>query len=220
MNNEELKKQFQLLQFDTEPKAEPQKKQAPEPVQYRCMRDSYVSAKGVISKHMASIEDTIGTIEKGDYRHIVSFGSWSVEHYIAHALKQCGPMHLAAVTWSIASGPIMQICNSIRAKEILSCRMVFDYRMRRWREDAYERQSLLEMGQMLNIRLAHSHAKIYLLWNDNYHLTFSGSANITTNPRVEQMVMHENEELLMFHLNWIDALFERSDPFDFNVDKK
>jgi hypothetical protein len=54
------------------------------------------------------------------------------------------------------------------------------------------------------------HAKIITIQHDADFITIEGSANWTSNPRIEQFTITNDRELHDFHRGWIDAAFDRA----------
>jgi len=52
-----------------------------------------------------------------------------------------------------------------------------------------------------------NHTKIILFKIDNNYIVIEGSANLTSNPRIEQYHMTNSEKLFYFHRQWMEELF-------------
>jgi hypothetical protein len=59
---------------------------------------------------------------------------------------------------------------------------------------------------------APTHAKIMLIGAVDAWYTMEGSANFTSNPRIEQQALTNDRGLYEFHRAWIDDLIRRNDP--------
>lgn len=58
--------------------------------------------------------------------------------------------------------------------------------------------------------MAHdNHAKVVLLQSQQDYLVIEGSANFTSNPRIEQYVLNNDKDLYEFHKEWMDQYYER-----------
>jgi len=60
-------------------------------------------------------------------------------------------------------------------------------------------------------RAFRNHAKVLLLANGDAWLTVEGSANLTSNPRLEQYVVTNDRSLYEFHRAWMEEAFTKHD---------
>ncbi|MBC8424472.1 hypothetical protein H8E07_10145 [bacterium] len=174
--------------------------------------DFYTDSAGKIGKAAGTCAETIGTPKHGETMHVVSMGDWSAEHVIAHLTDVCGPLHLMMATWSVSNDATHRFAEAMRRGWILSCRALLDWRVKVRRPDALA--ILRQAMASTDLRLGACHAKIYLLHNDDWHLTFVGSPNLTTNPRIEASVLTESKDVWRFHVDWLGAEIDGANPFD------
>ena len=172
----------------------------------------YRTKEGNIGKHMNRCSEVVGYIEKDSTMHVVSIAEWSMEHLIAHITDQIGRCNLMLATWSISNDAATKLCSVINAGLFESVRILFDWRVK------VRKPSALTMIKMnldkADIRLHSCHAKVYLLWNNNYHIVIVGSPNLTTNPRIEAIVITESKELFEFHYTWLTEIINGAEPFE------
>jgi hypothetical protein len=174
--------------------------------------DMYTNDHAVIGKALLKCADVIGEIQHGETQHVVSMGDWSAEHVICHVVEQCGPMRLMMATWSVSDAAVLRLAEAMAQGHITACRALLDWRVRVRRPNA-----LTVMRSALStadLRLDNCHAKIYLLDNDDYHVTFVGSPNLTTNPRLEASVLTESADVWKFHRGWLEPMIDGANPFD------
>lgn len=174
--------------------------------------DLYTDRFGRIGKAASTCAETIGEIRRGETIHVVSMGEWSAEHVICHVVEQCGPMRLMMATWSVSNDAINRLSMAMSAGLITECRALLDWRVKVRRPDALTvlRQSL----EAADLRLDNCHAKIYLLDGNGWHVTFLGSPNLTTNPRLEASVLTESRDVWEFHRGWLVPMIDAANPFD------
>ena len=67
---------------------------------------------------------------------------------------------------------------------------------------------LLQRGQ--RYAAFKNHAKIILIGKSKHWITVEGSANFTSNPRLEQYVISNDRTLYNFHKAWMDGVFDDS----------
>lgn len=174
-------------------------------------------AKGLktrIGKSMSRCAEILGQLEHGQALHAVSAGEWSCEHAIAHLLDQTGPADVHITTWTCNQESALLLRRAVDAGVIRSLRAVFDFRFKLRHPDAAA--ILIDaLGRKADLRLTHTHAKVYLIGNEEWAVTMESSANLSTNTRIEHYSVTEDRGLYDFHRTWMDAELDRADPFDF-----
>ena len=155
----------------------------------------------LVNKGNKNVEDVFPpTIQKGDNFHWVSFGGWSMYHLISYVLKTTGPAHLLFSTWAISEQSARSLVLWKESGQLLSISGILDIRARTRHEGAYH----LIHGHCNHLVLAHCHAKIAVIYNQDWHITILGSANFTENPRIEAGILTSNDEVGVFHQNWLN----------------
>ena len=178
----------------------------------------YTDRSGRVGAAMSTCSDVIGDIHSNETQHIVSMGEWSMEHVIAHVVDQCGPMRLMMATWSVSDAAVNRLAQVMADGLITECRALLDWRVKVRRPNAL---TVLRVSlSSADLRLDNCHAKVYLLDNDDWHITVVGSPNLTTNPRMEASVLTESREVWEFHKSWIEPAIDGANPFDAPRPKK
>lgn len=173
-----------------------------------------VAAKSANRHHMrrANAEATLAEIlpvriEPGDSWHVMSRGDIDSLSYVRHILA--GVTHLDHVlmsTWCIAKNDLNEISQWLDAGRIEQ----FDLYAGEIFPGSYgdEYEQFLKMCDLYGCRLviAKNHSKITLLAQDDYKIVIESSANVNTNPRIEQSTLHHNAELHAFYLEFFNGV--------------
>lgn len=169
------------------------------------------------SKHRmrrANAEATLAEIlpavfTEGESWHVISRGDIDSLSYLRHLLT--GVTHLDHVlmsTWCIAKKDLEEIAAWIDAGKIDQ----FDLYAGEIFPGSYgdEYEMVLKMVETYGCRLvvAKNHSKVTLASQaaSNYHIVIESSANVNTNPRIEQSAVHANAELHAFYLEFFNGV--------------
>ena len=146
-------------------------------------------------------------IEPGDSWHVVSRGDIDSLSYLRHILA--GVTHLDHVlmsTWCIAKNDLNEIAAWLEAGKIEQ----FDLYAGEIFPGSYgdEYEQFLKMCDLYGCRLivAKNHSKITLTCQGDYKIVIESSANVNTNPRIEQSAIHHNAELHTFYLDFFSGI--------------
>ena len=179
-------------------------------VNYNASDDSGVrslhahSSTELIGEPFQKLKLFIGEISRTKDIHFVTWGKWSMPDLLFYILKQTGPAHLLISTWSIANDAMEKLILRYRKKEVLSCSFLLDPRVR-----ARDPKPLQLAERNFTCRLVACHAKVTVLWNQEWKLTIYGSANFTYNPRIERGIISPNKNVFNFDKNWINDAINR-----------
>lgn len=135
-----------------------------------------------------------------DHYHWVSLGGWSMYHFIAYVLNTTGPAHLTFSTWAISEQSARSLVLWKEHGSLLSINGILDLRARTRHEGAYH----LISGHCNRLVLAHCHAKVTIIKNQDWCVSILGSANFTENPRIEAGIITSAPEVGEFHLQWME----------------
>jgi hypothetical protein len=146
-------------------------------------------------------------IEPGDSWHVASRGDIDSLSYVRHILA--GVTHLDHVlmsTWCIAKNDMTEITAWLEAGKIEQFDLYAGEIFPGSYGDEYEQYT--KMCELYGCRLivAKNHSKITLLAQDDYKIVIESSANVNTNPRIEQSAMHHNPELHAFYLEFFSGI--------------
>lgn len=149
-----------------------------------------------------------GRFAAGDSWHVVSHGDIDALSYLAHAIKATHFDYVAISTWCIARPDLEQIAKWLDTGRIDAFELYAGEIFPSQYTDEHE--LALQMVDTYGIRLciARNHSKLILASNeaDDYHLVMEGSANVNTNPRIEQTAIHASGELLAFYRDFYRGL--------------
>ena len=145
----------------------------------------------------------------GESWHVISHGDIDALSYLRHALA--GVSHFDFVllsTWCIASEDLREIQAWVDTGRIDELTLAVGEIFPSQYTDEY--QLACDMATTYGVRLivARNHSKVILASNtaENYHLVMEGSANVNTNPRIEQTAIHHSADLLAFYREFFHGL--------------
>lgn len=147
----------------------------------------------------------LGTISQNSCKHYYSSGAFNLIQLCLYVLKQIGPAHIFLATYSIADRSIQTLINQRDKGNILSIRFLVDNRVRTISPKPFD--------YMLNAfpgctRCRTIHAKVALLWNDNWRVDIVGSQNATHNPKLERGTIFTVDEVFNFDKSVLEYEFD------------
>lgn len=149
------------------------------------------------------------TIEPGDSWHVISRGDIDALSYLAHAIAGAGYFDRVMLsTWCMAKPDLDQLAAWLDAGRIdhlaLYVGEIFP--------GGYpsEWAAALDLRERYGARLvvAKNHSKVICAGRDDpgYHLVMEGSANVNTNPRIEQTTITHDRGLYDFYTEFFNGL--------------
>lgn len=147
----------------------------------------------------------LGMIRQGASKHFYSDGAFNLMQLIAYIVKQTGPANLFLTTYSIADDSINSLRRKLECNELLSVRFIIDNRVRSMSPKNFDCLAQTFPGCY---RCRALHAKVALIWNDNWHITLIGSQNATKNPKLERGIIHTDIDIFNFDKNILDHEFD------------
>ncbi|MEI7424192.1 MAG: hypothetical protein WCK18_18965 [Prolixibacteraceae bacterium] len=157
-----------------------------------------------ISDSQQSLTKAIGQIENGKEHHFYSRGNFNLVKLICYLLKQTGPSHLMMISYSFSRKSIEQLQNRIEMKEILSFKVILDNRVRVMSPKPFQM-----IAASFNYRCISVHAKVALIWNDQWKISIVTSQNATDNPKLERGIIFTDPQIFEFDYNTLSDEFER-----------
>ncbi len=170
--------------------------------------------------HLAAILPAV--LDDGDSWHVLSRGDVDALSYVAHVLSGMGYAdELLLSTWCMASADLKRIAAwldagtvdrlTLCAGEIFPSQYPDEYRL------ALEIAATYDNARLI---VARNHSKVSLLarhdWDNGagYFVAIESSANVNTNPRIEQTALHRDRVLHDFYREQFCALksIARTDP--------
>jgi hypothetical protein len=158
-------------------------------------------------KHLAEILPA--RFEPGESWHVISRGDIDALSYLRHALAGVSHFdHVLLSTWCIAKADLQELESWLDSGRIDMFELYAGEIFPSQYGDEYE--SMLGLCKTYGCRLviAKNHSKITLASNEaeNYRLVVEGSANVNTNPRIEQAAIHCSDELHAFYLEFFHGI--------------
>lgn len=148
-------------------------------------------------------------IEPGDSWHVISRGDIDSLSYVRHVLAGVSHLdHLLMSTWCIAKNDLTEISAWRDAGRVEQFDLFAGEIFPGSYGDEYEQ--VLRMVETYGVRLvvAKNHSKVTLASNveQGYYLAIESSANVNTNPRIEQTVIHHSRELHAFYQEFFNGI--------------
>lgn len=147
------------------------------------------------------------TIADGESWHVISHGDIDSLSYLAHFIRHVEFFDYVAIsTWCMASADLDQIECWIEDGRIETLALYVGEIFPSQYGDEFARA--VEMSTRYGFRLvvARNHSKIMLASGGGEHLVMESSANVNTNPRIEQTAVHASSELFDFYREFFDGL--------------
>jgi hypothetical protein len=158
-------------------------------------------------KHLCEILPPV--FDLGESWHVISRGDIDALSYLRFALGHVTHFdHVLLSTWCIAKPDMEEIAQWLDTGRIDQLHMCAGEIFPSQYGDEYEyAHKLIELyGAKLTI--AKNHSKVTLAANaaQNYFLTIESSANVNTNPRIEQTTITNDAELYAFYLDFYSQI--------------
>ena len=155
---------------------------------------------------MISSPDGLGSLVPGKAKHYYSSGAFNLIQLVLYILRQTGPAHVFLATYSISDRSITTLRNHIDKGDILSIRFLIDNRVRSINPKSFDYLLTAFPG---NTRCRTLHAKVALVWNDQWHISVVGSQNATHNPKLERGIIHTSKEIFNFDKQVLEDEFDQ-----------
>jgi hypothetical protein len=155
--------------------------------------------------HLSELLPT--TFTDGESWHVMSRGDIDSLSYLRHILNGVSHLdHVLMSTWCIAKNDLTEISAWLEAGRIEQ----FDLYAGEIFPGSYgdEYEQFTKMCDVYGCRLvvAKNHSKITLCSNADTKLVVESSANVNTNPRIEQSTIHHNAALHAFYLEFFNGI--------------
>lgn len=163
----------------------------------------------VICKNPEKLQQLLKLIVPGKAVHYVTDGDWSMHDMIMQLLKTYSPAELFITTYALREFSVRQLIIAQDSGELSAVNMILDYRAKVRTPEVFQ----LASNNLNKICLYGIHAKVTVLKHSAGCISIVGSANWTTNPRVECGVVSMNAQLGDFHINWIKKIMDNAEIF-------
>ena len=161
-------------------------------------------SKILVSDSDRSLTAAIGLLETGKEHHYYSRGNFNLVRLICFLLKQTGPAHVMLTSYSFSRESIEMLQNRVQKQAILSFKVLLDNRVRVMSPLPFQM-----IAASFDYRCISVHAKIALIWNDDWKITIITSQNATDNPKLERGTIFTDSEIFDFDFKNLSDEFER-----------
>ena len=151
-----------------------------------------------------NLSKAIGQLTAGKDTHYYSWGNFNLVRLIIYLIRQTGPAHCLMSSYSFSQTSIEQLQNRIEKKDLLSFRVIIDNRVKTMSPKPFQM-----LMQSFDYRCTSVHAKVALLWNDNWKLSIVTSQNATDNPKLERGTIFTDHSVFDFDLKVLEDEFKR-----------
>lgn len=147
-------------------------------------------------------------IEDGDSWHVISHGNIDALSYLRHLLKPMYFDYVGVSTWCIARQDLTEIASWLDAGRIDQFALYAGEIFRNQYGDEYEMVQRMREDYGVHFVMAKNHSKVTLCANhaEGYYVVVESSANVNTNPRIEQACVTRSRELFEFYREFFDGL--------------
>lgn len=163
----------------------------------------------VTARKPDKLKEVVRAIDIYKHFHFISDGSWSLHDLLLSIIDQYAPADVWITTYSITQFPASILAGLVSDGKIKQLKILMDYRAK----DRYPAVEQL-ISNVSELKLTPIHAKIFILQNQNNSIIIIGSANWTTNKRIELGIVDRNRETADKHIEWITKKMKDADPFE------
>lgn len=147
---------------------------------------------------------SIGQLQNGKTTHYYSYGNFNLVRLLIHLLKQTGPANVFMTSYSFSQTSIEQLLNHRQKGNIVSFRVIVDNRVKTMSPIPFQM-----LSTAFDYRCSSIHAKVALIWNDNWNISVVTSQNATDNPKLERGTIFTDIETFNFDKNALENEFLR-----------
>ncbi len=147
---------------------------------------------------------SLGRVEHGSTKHFYSDGAFNLIQLVTYILQQTGPAHVLLTSYSIAEESVQVLHRKVEKGEILDIRFIIDNRVKSMSPKPFD---VLARCFPNCYRCRAIHAKVALIYNEEWKITVIGSQNATKNPKLERGIIHTDEDVFNFDLNMLEHEF-------------
>jgi hypothetical protein len=162
------------------------------------------------AKAEATLAETLPKrFDESDTWHVISHGDIDALSYLRHALTGVSHFDFVLIsTWCIASEDMLELQGWLDTGRIDALTLCAGEIFPSQYGDEYELACKLCETYGTRLIIAKNHSKVILASNlaDDYHLVLEGSANVNTNPRIEQTSITRSRDLMEFYRDFYHGL--------------
>ena len=158
----------------------------------------------------ATLADLLPTrFTEGESWHVMSRGDIDSLSYLRHIVNSTTHLdHVLMSTWCIAKNDLTEISNWLDTGRIEQFDLYAGEIFPGSYGDEYEQMMKMCGNYGCRLVVAKNHSKVTLACNraEAYYLAVESSANVNTNPRIEQSTVHASCELHAFYLDFFSGI--------------
>lgn len=141
-------------------------------------------------------------IEKYTTIHLISSDNFGSIELLKYFIEKYNILELLITTWSY-NNQFVDIISNLNT----DISIFIDKSMKKRKPALYNQMAELAVNGKIQMRVHHMiHSKITLIKTENKYITIEASANYSENQRIENFTITENNELFIFHKNWMSEL--------------
>lgn len=168
-----------------------------------------LAEKFTLGKYKDELAKVIGTPVMGDCIHFTTGGRWSAHNLLHYLIGFTGPVNVWMSTYTISEDAVRLLSIMLDAGSILELHALIDKRF-----DGRNPRAMQFAKQRFNsLKLRDCHAKVTVLFNNEWAISMVGSANYSNNPRIERGTIFCSREVADFDKNWIEKEILNEKPF-------
>ena len=161
-----------------------------------------------ISKGYKHFEKQLQSLEPDKQYSFVSFGQWSLKHVVFHVLKLIGSADIYSTTYGLGPKSAQGIVSGLKKGIIKSFNFIYDNKIKHYKVEAHD-----ICVSNFPVKIAAIHAKVTVLFSENYSVTITGSANWSdSNNKIESTIISTLPGLAEFHRKWILNTMQTQSP--------
>ncbi len=144
--------------------------------------------------------EVINLVDHGRTIHWMSEGDWSMHQLLQSLLQKTGPADVWISSFAFSELPARVICDLKDTGVIKQLKCIIDSRV-----DTRSASALAMLKNACNeLKLCATHSKVTVLKNEEWFVAVVGSANYTSNKRIETGIITAIPVIASFHQKWID----------------
>lgn len=147
-------------------------------------------------------------LEAGCSYHVISHGDVDALAYVAHVIKSQPLDFLLISTWVMSAPDVRLLERWVDEGRVGRLEFQFGEHMAAEYGDIYAAARRLAVYTGGEAAIARNHSKVMLMRHegDGFYCVSESSANVNTNPRIEQTTLHLCEELFLFYRDFFAGI--------------
>lgn len=156
-------------------------------------------------RRAATAAEAIKDFAKGIEIYGFTKGQFSIIDIMRAVLELTGPAHLTVSTWTAAKIDVSTVINFVQSGMCESSRWLVDYTFQQ-RTPELAKQ-IRDVFGADSIRVGKNHAKFFMLRNDEWDVICPTSMNLNFNPRFENFMLRNDNDMCNFHSSIFDEIW-------------